>query len=99
MTSQHKLQCSRRNEPLADQPAETETRPHDLYEAHVNGHVYKAPTYTDVEFSNCDNCGEQFGARWTRLCPVVKTATERCPDCLRLDGQPHATTCKQYERW
>jgi hypothetical protein len=48
-------------------PAE---RPSDLYELRANGHVFKAPTYEAIDFTNCDKCGEQFGARGVRLCPV-----------------------------
>lgn len=37
---------------------------------HCNGHVYLAAGDDDLGRANCDRCGEQFGARLTRPCPV-----------------------------
>ena len=57
------------------------TRPPDLYEAHVNGHVFKSPTYEQVEFQNCDRCGEQYGARYVRPCPAQGAPTADAVFC------------------
>ena len=44
----------------------------ELYELHTNGHVFKAPTIADIQYSACDRCGEQHGARFTRGCQGTK---------------------------
>lgn len=60
------------NEVMAAKPAAGPTpRSSDLYEAHMNTHVFKAPTYDGILISACDRCGEQFGARYVRTCPAV----------------------------
>jgi hypothetical protein len=38
---------------------------------HCNGHAYLATDGAALEYTNCDNCGEQFGARLTRPCPRI----------------------------
>lgn len=110
MTSQHKLQCSRRNEPLADQPAATETQagvcPNCGYGPVI---ALPAPAATENKCPYCPHPNTEHRDGFCSKCecggyfviaePAARRTPERCPDCLRLDGQPHATTCKQYERW
>jgi hypothetical protein len=89
---------------LLKQPPSIETRPPDLYEAHINTHVFKAATYEQIAFTNCDRCGEQYGARYVRTCPgpVPEAGTAPCPRCggdgvqlseLAFSGECRCGTC------
>lgn len=45
--------------------------PARLYELHANAHTFKSQNPGDFHLTNCDKCDEQYGARWTRICPVA----------------------------
>lgn len=38
------------------------------YKEHANGHMFTSPTHEGLAYTNCDKCGEQYGARYTRAC-------------------------------
>jgi hypothetical protein len=53
--------------------AGAETTARGTPQAHnINGHVFIDGAGIDFPYTNCDKCGIQFGARYTRACEVVK---------------------------
>jgi hypothetical protein len=53
--------------------AGAETPARGTPQAHnINGHVFIDGAGIDFPYTNCDKCGIQFGARYTRACEVGK---------------------------